>query len=700
LGTSAERVAAWRSRCTGRSAHRRGWSATFGAQSGSELERFFDLALDLLVIAGLDGYLKRVNPAYVRTLGYAVDELLARPMLDVVHPDDVESVGAVLSGLLDGDDVVAFENRVICADGSVRWLQWNTRAMPERGIVFGVGRDVTERRRADADLREAQRTIEASRDELRVLADEQAALRRVAMLVAHGVPPAEVFPAVAAEVSVLFGSDVSAIVRFEDDGTVTVLGDVGGPHEPGARVTLDRGYVVDTVRETSRSARFDTDDPPAADTGTLVRSLGVRSAVASPIVVEGELWGAITAASLHGPLSPTAERRLTDFTELVATAVANAAAREQVMALVEEQAALRRVAELVAREAPQAEVFSAIAAEMERLLGADGVTLSRYEPEDEVTIVAQSGAGAAVAPAGTRLSLAGDSVAARVRRTRQAARMEDYADSPGAIAERIRDSGVHSAVGTPIVVAGELWGATITLWRAHAPPGDTEERMVQFAELLGTAIANADSRDQLTASRARLVTEADDARRRVVRDLHDGAQQRLVHTIVTLSLAQRALRDGDGSAESLVGEALRHAEAGNSELRELAHGILPAVLTHRGLAAACDALVARLNLPVRVHVPDERFPNEIEASAYFVVAEALTNVVKHSRASSAEVTASVQEAMLHLDVRDDGIGGADPNGTGLVGMRDRVTALGGQLRIESPVGEGTLVSASVPLRTG
>ena len=348
-------------------------------QSGSELERFFDLALDLLVIAGLDGYLKRANPAYERTIGYPMEELLARPMLAVVHPDDVESVGTVLAGLLDGEDVIAFENRVICADGSVRWLQWNARAMPERGIVYGVGRDVTERRRADAEFENAKRMIEASRDELRVLADEQAALRRVAMLVARGVPPAQVFPAVAAEVSGLFGSDVSAIVRFEDDGTVTVLGDVGGPHEAGARVTLDRGYVVHAVRETSRSARFDTDDPPAAGVGTLVRSLGVRSAVASPIVVEGELWGAITVASVDGPLSPTAERRLTDFTELVATAVANTEAREAVTMLAEEQAALRRVAELVAREAPETEVFSAIAAEIGRLTGSPEIRMLRFE---------------------------------------------------------------------------------------------------------------------------------------------------------------------------------------------------------------------------------------------------------------------------------------------------------------------------------
>jgi signal transduction histidine kinase len=236
-------------------------------------------------------------------------------------------------------------------------------------------------------------------------------------------------------------------------------------------------------------------------------------------------------------------------------------------------------------------------------------------------------------------------------------------------------------------------------WKGEqSPPPDTEERMVKFAGLLDTAIANADSRDQLTASRARLLTAADDARRRVVRDLHDGAQQRLVHTIVTLKLAQQAFQGGDGEAASLVGEALQQAEQGNAELRALAHGILPAVLTHGGLRAALDAFVSRLDLLVRVDVPDERLPAEIEASAYFIVAEALTNVVKHSQARSADVTACVHDGLLHLEIRDDGIGGADPNGNGLVGMDDRVTALGGRLNIESPAGDGTLVAATVPLR--
>ena len=204
----------------------------------------------------------------------------------------------------------------------------------------------------------------------------------------------------------------------------------------------------------------------------------------------------------------------------------------------------------------------------------------------------------------------------------------------------------------------------------------------------------------MTDPRARLLAAADEERRRVVRDLHDGAQQRLVHTIVTLKLAQRAFRDEDGKAESLLREALEHAEQGNRELRELAHGILPAVLTQGGLRAGVAAVVALLDLPVRVDVSAERLPAEIEASAYFVVAEALTNVVKHSHAGRAEVKASREDGMLRIEVRDNGAGGAAPDGQGLVGMRDWVMTRGGRLEIESPAGGGTLVAATLPLSAG
>ena len=426
--------------------------------------------------------------------------------------------------------------------------------------------------------------------------------------------------------------------------------------------------------------------------------------MATPISVEGRLWGAISAGTTRDePLPPETEARLGQFTDLMATAVANTESRAEVERLADEQAALRRVATLVAEGTSPSAVLDAVAAEMERALGADAVMLSRYEPDEEVTVVARRVSDPRGLPLGTRVSHRGENVTSMVRRTGRPARIEDYERARGPIADLARavERNVRSAVGAPIVVDGRLWGVIVASWGGErSPPGDTEERMAKFAQLLDTAIANADSRDQLIASRARLLTAGDEARRRVVRDLHDGAQQRLVHTIVTLKLAQRAFRDDDGKAESLLGEALEQAEQGNRELRELAHGILPAALTHGGLRAGVDAVVARLDLPVDVDVPAERLPAEIEASAYFIVAEALTNVVKHSHAGHAEVTASVQDGMLRIEVRDDGAGGADPDGHGLVGMRDRVTTLGGRLEIDSPAGGGTLVAATLPLSAG
>jgi signal transduction histidine kinase len=224
--------------------------------------------------------------------------------------------------------------------------------------------------------------------------------------------------------------------------------------------------------------------------------------------------------------------------------------------------------------------------------------------------------------------------------------------------------------------------------------------MAQFAELLDTAIANADSRAQLTSSRERLLTEADQARRRVARDLHDGAQQRMVETIFTLREAEQAIRDEDADARSLVGQALEGAELAITELRELVHGILPPILTHGGLLAAIKTVVTRLNLPVDVDVPTDRYSPEIEASAYFIVAEALTNVVKHAHARHAEIKALVVGGKLRVEVSDDGVGGADPDGHGMVGMSDRVMALGGRLEIDDRPAGGTLIVATLPLPAG
>lgn len=206
------------------------------------------------------------------------------------------------------------------------------------------------------------------------------------------------------------------------------------------------------------------------------------------------------------------------------------------------------------------------------------------------------------------------------------------------------------------------------------------------------------SNAELRRSRARVVAAADESRRRLERDLHDGAQQRLVHTLVTLKLARRAIDKDDGEAGKLVDEALGHAEQANEELRELAHGILPAVLSRGGLRAGVEALVSRLRIPVSVDVPEERLPPALEATAYFITAEALTNVVKHAHARRAEVRASLDRNVLRLEVRDDGGGGAKLDGSsGLVGLQDRAAAAGGELRVESPQGKGTVVAATLPV---
>ena len=424
--------------------------------------------------------------------------------------------------------------------------------------------------------------------------------------------------------------------------------------------------------------------------------LGIRAAIGTPIMVEGRLWGAMLALTRDAPLPPDTEPRIGQFTELMATAIANAEARAQVTRLAEEQAALRRVATLVAQAARPAAVFDAVTAEVAQLLDATEVTLSRYE-DDMLNVVARQGRASHV-EVGQRFPVGGANVTSTVMRAGTTARLDDFTEATGPIGEAARGAAVRSVVGAPVVVEGRTWGVLAAVWSDRAPPpDDTEERMARFAALVDTAIANADSRDELTASRARMLAAGDDARRRVVRDLHDGAQQRLVHTVVTLKLALRALRKDPSQADELLAEALATAERATAEVRELAHGILPAVLTQGGLRAGVRAFVSRLDLPVQVELPAERLPADIEASAYFIVAEALTNVVKHARASSATVSATVQDGMLTLAVRDDGVGGASPAGHGLVGIGDRVDALGGRLRIESGARGGTVVTARIPL---
>jgi signal transduction histidine kinase len=215
------------------------------------------------------------------------------------------------------------------------------------------------------------------------------------------------------------------------------------------------------------------------------------------------------------------------------------------------------------------------------------------------------------------------------------------------------------------------------------------------ATLGGYGARVAHSRSELIASRARIIAAADAARERLARDLHDGTQQRLVTTVVNLQLAdQQFERDAQGARE-LLQAALAEAGEALAELREVAHGVHPSILTNRGLGAAAGALAARSPLPVEVAIGDERYPPHVEAAAYFFIAEALTNVVKHAHATHAEVNVERRDDDLVIDVRDDGIGGADSAGSGIRGLRDRIEALGGQIQFASPPGRGTRIHAAI-----
>jgi PAS domain S-box-containing protein len=453
------------------------------------VDDLFELSLDLLCVAGLDGWFKRVNPAFEQTLGYTTRELLSRPLRDFVHPDDRESTQDAIRVLGQGGDLGPFVNRFLRSDGVIRWLQWSARALPERGLVYAAARDVTDNR---------------------VLTNEQTALRRVATLVAGRGDPADLFEAVAVEVGQLLDADATRLMRYQDDGTAAVVAGYGVADpalDVDARLTVDRSQSL--------------------------LEWGAGAAVTAPIVVSGRTWGIIVAA----------------------------------------------------------------------------------------------------------------------------------------------------------------------FKRPDAVRPDTEARMARFTELVATAVANAQSRAELTASRRRIVETADETRRRIERDLHDGAQQRLVHTIITLELARSALSD-DGPSAQLVDQALEHAQQAIAETRELAQGIHPAVLSRFGLVPALEDIVLRSPVPITLeaHI-DGRLPPSVEVTAYFVVSEALTNVAKHAKASSGRVKVDQRNGLLRLEITDDGVGGADPTrGSGLVGLNDRVEANGGTLSVESRPGEGTRLDITLPLR--
>jgi signal transduction histidine kinase len=374
--------------------------------------------------------------------------------------------------------------------------------------------------------------------------------------------------------------------------------------------------------------------------------------------------------------------------------------RDELTRLLDEQAALRRVATLVARAVPPGEIFSAVATEVGRLVGADDTAVVRFEPDGTAIVVV--GLGEDRPPVGTRWRADDVSAITRVWRTGHSARVDDdlWKEAPGPLPDTLRRLHVRSAAASPIVVESRLWGA-LSVATTHAPlPADTEQRMADFTDLVATAMANAESRAELAASRVRIVTAADDSRRQIERDLHDGIQQRLV----SLGLELRAAQSTAAAEDAELGKQLEQVAGGLgeslTELQELSRGIHPAILSEGGLGPALRALARRSAVPVELdlELDTTRLPASIEVAAYYVVSEALTNAAKHAKASVVDVHARAGDGLLRLVVRDDGVGGATvAHGSGLIGLSDRVQALGGTITVRSPAGEGTTLEIDLPV---
>jgi PAS domain S-box-containing protein len=502
-----------------------GVNAARRASAQDELDRIFTLSPDLIAVADFDGHFTRVNPAVEQILGYTQEEFLARRYPDLVHPDDRERTAAEAAAISQGKPTVSFENRYVRKDGSDRVLEWTSTPVVEDGLMYGVARDVTERREAEAELER--------------LAGEQAALRRVATLVARGVPAAE--------------------------------------------------------------------------------------------------------------------------------------------------------------------LFSAVAEELERLFDAEATTIGRLEPDRTMTIVASRGRARDQMAVGTRLTLASGMALAMVVRTGRAARVDDYSHASGFLGQVTQRTGIRCSVAVPIMVEGSLWGSMGAGTEREQFPADAERRMAEFTELAATAIANAESRSELTASRARLVAASDETRRQIERNLHDGTQQRLVSLGLALRAAEANVPPELDELRVELSRTVNGLTEAVEELQEISRGIHPAIVAEGGLGPALRALARRSAVPVDLDVraDERRLPERVEVAAYYVVSEALTNAAKHAHASTVRVHIDSGASILRLAIHDDGVGGTDPaRGSGLVGLSDRVEALGGRLKIASAVGLGTALHVTIPIDGG
>lgn len=642
------------------------------------------MADDIFFVLDNAGRFAFASPALARLLGHTPAELHGRDCLDFLDGCADEPLRIAQAWRRNREAPLEAECRWIHGEGEhvLRLTAWYD---DDADLIYCAGQEV-------ADGRGAQ---------------ERAALRRLADLVAQGAAPERVFTAVTAELRALLGVAACLLGRYEPDGSVTVLSDsvdIGTGLAPGTILRYAPGSAGASVRETGATT-------PGGDVATLpgplrerALRLGVAEAIKVPVMVDGQVWGYLSA-SWRGDAPPEAGSRMERFTELIMMAIDNAdgrvrlsAARERLAASAEEEAALRRVATLVAEGAATADVLGAVATELRELLSIEFADLLRFEDDGTATVVAISDpSGVVSSPSGpvvgTRISTETDNLAGQVRRAGRAVLLGSYDDESSVVATQLQSDGLMGAVGVPVTVAGQQWGLAAIGWRqpvAH----DVAPRLAEFTELLSIAIGNADSRERLAASRLRVITATDSARQRIERDLHDGVQQRLL----ALALDLRELSEHEVTADDLerLGKVLREA---TDELREIAGGIHPLVLRQHGLGRALRKLARRSSVPVRLDLAlPGRLPESVEIAAYYVVSELLVNVAKHSAADRAVVHVETGGGELYLSVCDAGAGGADSaRGTGLTGLRDRVEALGGTMTVDSPAGHGTTVRAWIPL---
>jgi signal transduction histidine kinase len=527
-------------------------------------------------------------------------------------------------------------------------------------------------------------------DEDARLAEEQAALRRVATLVAARASEPEVVAAITAEVGRLYDADTANTLRWDGE-VLKVVGDWfrdGRPGRAGDVYSFGGDTISVRVIAASAPARVDsTTDLQTDFARARWDELGIDASIGAPVIVDGRVWGVVTASRLRGreTFPPNAEDHLGDFAMLFALAIGNAAWQRSLASMLEEQSALRRIATLVAGGRSAAEVLGEIVRQVGVTFGALAVEVVRWQGvQDEVEILRGWTGGATPPPKpGDVLRLPTESAAIQVLET--------------GVATRTADS-----VAAPMIINGLLEGALVAHRRSSEPflPG-SEGRLRGFADLAAQSLSNERAQTDLRRSRERIIREGDAARQRLERNLHDGAQQRLVAVSMSLRVALKHLADDPERTRLLLEDAAEELSHALQELRDLARGLHPAILTERGLGPALEVLVRRAPLPVTIENSCDRdLPTSVAAAAYYVVAETLTNTAKYAQAEGASVRVRSENEAVHVEVADDGAGGAFVSeGSGLLNLTDRVAALGGRLTIVSPPGGGTTVTAVIPFAT-